>query len=163
MSKEKQATSDKSTSDKQENGVAVMDRPQTAITTTAGSFQSQSDALAALGKMDKGIPLNGSFLDLEPGEELLCYVVGLTKVDSLNGESGEKSTAIRLLSQEGRILLGANAVIVNYLEDVARVAQESRIAAAFSITCIGSAESTNYKGGRYKTYDIRPLYNQKLS
>lgn len=153
-------TKEKKTSGETGTDVAVMNGSSNEVITSAGVYKTQEDALSALKTMEEGIPLNGEFLNLEVGEELRCYVICPTTVDALNGEVGEKSPAIKLLSSEGRVVIAANAMIVSTLMEIAKECQTSGFPAPFSITCTGQEASKNFKGGSYKTFDIKPLGNK---
>ncbi len=108
--------------------------------------------IAAMGQklstMKKGMEITGEYIEFEEGKEVNVYVIGLSKMTALDGD--EKIDAIRMLTEDGRFVINADAVVRSTLHEHAKVGKPVPV----SILCTGKAGPV---GRQYKTFKIHPL------
>lgn len=111
-----------------------------------------------LKTMKEGIEITGSYHKWTDGEKLRCWVVGTTTMESLNPvekEEGTLSVAIKLLTEDKKIIITAASVIVSSLEKFARDADENNNYTPYLIECTGEIAQKGKQA--YKTFKIYPL------
>lgn len=106
-----------------------------------------------LGDMLKSMEPNkdrnlvADYFTMEPGEEKKVIFIEKTEMQKYNGESGEMTPAVRLLTEDGSEAINADKVLVTCLSRLPKLTP-------VQIVCTGETKSAN---GKYKTFDVHPL------
>ena len=105
------ATKDVAENDDKQDGLAKTEQ-----------FQQMdiADMAKSLKGLEEGIEVTGEYYKFVEGEEIRCYLVGMTKIASKNKESGDdqgKVPAVRLLFADETFKVCASTMLVGVLSE----------------------------------------------
>ncbi len=106
-----------------------------------------SELAGMLDDMEEGVKLTGNYLKPELGEEIRCWLIGKTKMNSIE-DPEQKVPAVRLLLKDETTVITASAIIVG-------VCSELPIPTALSIVKTGERDLG--KGKKLSEFDIKDL------
>lgn len=122
------------------NGVA---RTETAVMDV--NTISREEAAKRLNSLKVG-ELDSGYLTFKAGDKHRVVFLGWKEINGI-GEGSEKVNSVKLLTDSGKELINADAVIRSYFE-------RQQIGCARQITCKGENTTRN---GTYKTFDFHVL------
>lgn len=91
--------------------------------------------------------VTSEYLKIEVGVEIRAYFLEMTTINKIDGAPGEKADAVRLLLQDGRFAINADAVVVSTCRSMPKNQP-------LHIACTGEEKT---KTGKYKTFKIFKL------
>jgi len=98
-------------------------------------------------KFDENLEVTSEYLKFEIGEEIRVWFVEMATIKKLEGNDGEVTGAVRLITEDGTRCINADAVVVS-------TCKQFKKGTPLVIQCTGEAGP---KGRTYKTFKIYEL------
>ncbi|KKL28178.1 hypothetical protein LCGC14_2377760 [marine sediment metagenome] len=139
MTKESKTVEDIAVGERENNSAA--------IEASEGKPLDVSELAGMLDDMEEGVKLTGNYFKPELGEEVRCWLIGRTKMNSIE-KPEEKVPAVRLLLKDETTVITASAIIVG-------TCSELSIPTALQIVKTGERDLG--KGKKLSEFDIKEL------
>ena len=104
-------------------------------------------AILADLKFDEEREVTSEYLKFEVSEEIRAWFVGMTQIKKLEGEDGEMTDAVQLITQDGTRCINADAVVVSTCKNFKK-------STPILIQCTGVAGPKNRQYKTFKIYEL---------